>query len=893
MSIQSRFRSLLRNLTTRRQVERALDDEVQGYLDLLTDEKIAAGMAADVARRAARIEMGGADQVKEAVRDVRAGASIDELLLDVRYSLRMLRRAPAFTAVAVITLALGIGANTAIFSVVDAVLLRPLAVADPERLVAIYRGSSGASGAFSYPEYLEYREAAHVFSGLAAWGSGNRLWFRNGGDLERATAQLVSGNFFDVLGVRAAVGRTFVAGEDPPAGLHPVAVISDAFWRQRFGADPHVPGRPVTLNGQAFTVIGVMPRGFVGLDPGSSPDVWVPIAALQVLEPDWAYRERQELWIRLTGRLRDGVALTQGEASLQAMPSPASSSPETASSASIVRLVPAGVAVFDPGARASSLRLAWILMAVVASVLLIACANVANLLLARSAARRRELGVRLAIGATRGRVARQVLTESLVLAVIGGVAGLAVAHWTIGLLVTLAPAAAIPPGVAVAIDTRVLSFAMITSIVTGLLFGVGPAWQLSRLDALRVIKGCSSSNDARHRVVAAPGRRLLVTTQVALSVVLLIGASLFVRTLAAASSVTSGYDTSRVLLISIDLNAPGSSATTAMPVLDRALDAVSAIHGVEAASAGQIVPFSGAFIGRPASAEGQAIRAAEADPFIAPYNVISSGYFRTLGAPLRGRDFAATDDAMAPRVAIVNETMARRLWPGQEAIGKRMYLPLREQGPSYEIIGVVQDGKYVSLTEEQRPYMYLPITQHFRPRLTLHVRTSGEPASFAPQVRQALRGAAADLPAFNVFTLDDHVRRSLGRERLLARLLTVFGAVALAIAAVGIYGVLSYTVARRTRELGVRMALGARPVDIARLVVGQGAALIVAGLGLGIAASLALTRVLETFLFGVTPTDPVAFTIALLLFTAVALVATCVPAFRAAHVDPLAALRTE
>jgi predicted permease len=888
----TRVRSLLHNLTRRRRVERALDDEVQACLDMLTDEKIAAGLTLQEARRAARVEFGGVEQVKEDVRSTRAGALVEQLMQDVRYSVRALRHAPTFTAVAVVTLALGIGANTAIFSVVDAVLLRPLPVDEPERLVALYRGPSGSSKTFSYQEYQDYRAERAAFEAMAAWGGGSRFWFRGTGDIERAATQIVSGNYFDVVGVRAAIGRTFFEDEDPAAGVHPVAVISDSFWRSRFSADPGIAGRSFTLNGHAFTVIGVTPPGFTGLEPTSPPDLWVPIAALQLLEPAWAFKDRREVWLRVSGRLRNGVGVREAQAALQPLSVAAGGAPGDAAEPRGVRIVPSGVVVFDPDERRTSLRIAWILMAVVASVLLIGCANVASLLLARSAARRRELGIRLAIGATRGRVARQVITESLVLAIVGGVAALAVAHWTIDLLVAIAPPATIPPNLVIGIDDRVLAFAALTSLVTGVLFGMAPAWQLSRLDALTVIKATGLRAGAGRGTVTGV-RRLLVTAQVALSVVLLVGAALFLRTLDAASAVTPGYDVERVLLVGVDFGAPGATPSIAASARERTLERIAAVPEVEAASFGQLVPFSGSFISRPAVPEDQPMPAGEDAAFLAPYNVVAPDYFRALAAPLRGRDFAIADGANAPRVVIVNETMASRWWPGQEAIGKRLRLPLQDPGPLYEVVGVVQDGKYVALTETQHPFMYLPVSQQPRVRGTLHIRTRGEPGGLAPQVRAALRDAAPDAASYNVITLDALMQRSLSQERLMALLLTVFGVLAVTIAAVGIYGVLAYSVARRTRELGVRVTLGAGPAEIIRLVTAQSATLVGAGLAVGLAASLALTRFVRAFLFGITPTDPVAFGAALLVLLAVALLATSIPALRATRLDPLAALRTD
>ena len=887
MAILATWRSFARNLFRRTRVERALDDEVRGYLDLLVEEKVAAGLPPEAARRAARVELGGTEQVKEQVRSVRAGALVEQLGQDARYAVRTLRRTPGFTIVAIVTLALGIGANTAIFSIVDALLFRPLPIADPARVVALYRGAAGSSRASSYLDYLDYRaQAAHV-DGVAAWGGGNRAWFRTSGDLQRVDTQIVSGNYFDVLGVRAAAGRTFFADEDDLAAPRAVAVISDRLWRTEFDADPHVAGRLFTLGGQRFTVAGVAPRGFKGLALDNPPDVWLPFGALTLLEPGWNIRDRHEVWVQVVARLRAGSDIREAQASLQPVAARLARDMPAGDATASVRLLPASQSVSDPDARASSFRIASLLMAVVGLVLLIACANVANLVLARGAARARELGVRLAIGATRGRVVRQVVTESIVLALAGGAASVFVARWTAGLLVALAPAAAIPPGVDVSLDSRVIAFAIALSLATGVTFGIAPAWQLASLELLSVIKGGDRS-DGR-RTAATRLRRVMVVAQVALSVLLLVGAALFVRTLSAARAVPSGFDAGKVLLLTFDFSATKAEPPASLAMANRLIERVSSVPGVESASFGQIVPFSGSFIQRPAVREGLT----EGDDDAVPYNVVGADYFRTLGMPLRGRDFNAADDERAPRVVVINETLARRLWPGEEAIGKRLQLPLRNPGPPYDVIGVVSDGKYVSLTETQHPFLYLPLAQNFRPRLTLHVRTTGAPAAFSAQVRDAVRGVSPDLPTYNPTTLETHRERSLARERLIAWLLTAFSGIALAIAAVGIYGMLAYAVARRTRELGVRLALGARPSDLVWMVVRQSAALIAMGLAAGVGGALALTRLVATFLYGVTPTDLPAFASAVLILSAVALVATSVPARRATRVDPLTALRSE
>lgn len=886
MPLLPRVRSLLLNLLHARRADRALDQELDGYLALLTDEKIAAGLPPGEARRAALVELGGREQVKERVRAVRAGALLSELAQDVRYGVRMLRRSPGFALVAIVTLALGIGANTAIFGIVDALLFRPLPIADPGRVVAFYLGTTGTAHAFSYPEYVDYRAADSHLAGVAAWGGGNRAWLRVGADLDRVDVELVSGNYFDLLGLRAALGRTFTPADDDFRAPRGVAVISHRLWRTTFAANPAIAGQVVTVNGQSFTIVGVAPSRFNGLAVEAPPDMWVPLAAVSLLEPGWKIDDRREMWLSLIARLREDSDARAAQASVQ--PVAARAGVARDGMPGTVRLLPASAGSADPDAREAARRTASLVMAIVAFVLIIACANVASLVLARGASRTRELSVRLAIGATRGRVARQVMAESAILALASGLAALVVARWTTGLVVALAPAAAIPPGLDLSLDVRVIGFAIVVSALTAMVFGAAPAWYLARLDPLTVTHGTGRGVTGGARA-AMRLRAALVLTQVALSIVLLVGASLLVRTLAAAQEVPSGYSTGKVLLVALDFSVlkvePAESLATANRVVERA----RAIPGVEAAGFGQVVPFSGSMIQRPAVREGLPAR----DEDLVPYSVVGEGYFVTLGMTLRGRDFRASDNQAAPRVIVINETLARSLFPGENALGKRMQLPLKEPGPPFEVVGVVSDAKYVSPMERQAPFMYLPLAQTFRPRLTLHVRTSGSPAAFTAAVRSAVHDVSPDLPAFSPSTLDERLARSLARERLVARLLSVFSVVALVIAAVGIYGMVAYAVARRTREMGVRLALGAAPAALARLVVRQTATLLLIGVAVGIAAALVLTRFIASFLFGVTPTDPVAFAAAVAVLVTVAFVAACIPARRAARVDPLVALRSE
>ena len=886
MACLARLRSLFRNIFSGTRVDRELDAELRGYVDLLTDEKVARGLPAEQARRDARVEVGGMEAVKEEVRSIRTGALLEQAVQDIRYALRGLRRAPVFAAAAIATLGLGIGANTAMFSVVDALLLRRLPVANPERLVAPYRGADGTQPAFSFPEFDQLASRTQVFEGLAAWAA-QVTWMRAGPELDRTALQIVSPSFFPLLGVEAGLGRTFVATTD--AATVGQVIISDRLWRTRFAADPSVLGRTITLGALPVTVIGVAPASFTGVEASAPADAWITFATLALLEPEWNFKDRREIWIRLIGRLRSDLSITAATAALQGLDLGVADGPPSLMGSG-VRLVSAARPIFDPAARESAARLAWLVAAVAAFVLLIACANVANLLIVRAAARRRELGVRLAVGASRGRVVRQTIAETAVLCGAGWLAGLAIAQVTLLAVIAFAPPSAIPPGITVAVDLQIVLFAAALSFVTGLLFSLVPAWQASRADLAHVLKLAPEGN-ARGGVGL---RRGLVIAQVALSAVLLIGAGLFIRTLAATLAVQPGYDVDRVLLTTVDFTVARMPAPLAQALGSRIRERVAALPGVEAVAFGQIVPFSGAFVARPAVPEGQSFDPARENDFLVPYSIVSDGYFQTLGMPLRGRDFLPDDGITAPRVVIVNATLARRYWPGQEPIGKRLVLPgAGPAAPLHEVIGVVPDGKYVTLTEEQHPYMYLPLAQNHRARITLHVRTAGEATALMNPVRQAVHEVNADLAVHNTMPLREYVDRSIAQPRVVARLLVMFGGIALVVAAVGVYGLTAYSVVRRTKEMGVRIALGARPRDVVRMLVAQTAVLVLIGLAIGIAAAALLGRSVQSLLFGVTPSDPLTFLATAVLLTLTMVAATTIPAMRAARVDPVAALRVD
>lgn len=809
---------------------------------------------------------------------------------ELRHAVRRLERAPGFTLAAVATLALGLGANVAAFAVVDALLMRPLPVRDPGRLVAVYADRGLTRRHFSYPDYLDLRDGQAVFDGLAAVGDGTAWLGRTSPD--RVALGIVSGSYFDVVGVAMAAGRPLATTDDRRGEAARVAVISHRFWRTEFAGDPAVAGKTIVLNGRSFDVIGVAAEGFDGLDPASPVGVWVPFAALRVIEPDWTFDARDEIWITLVGRLRAGLSRRAAEAALE----PLAARIERAharppSDATALRLVPRSSATFDPAARRRAWPVAGLLEAVVAGVLLIACTNVAGLFLARASARRRELGVRAAIGATRARLLAGLATESGLLVAVGVAVGLVVARLALDVLLAVAPASVLPPGVEVTIDARVVGFALGAFGLTATVVGLPAALGASRADVVALLR----AGGAIGRAPGGPAhlRRALIAAQVALSAVLLVGAGLFARTLASAAAVDPGFEADRVLLVSVDLGAAGYDAARMRAFYREAPARVTRIPGVEAAGLGQIVAMSGAGVARPVVREGVPWPppGGEDPAVFVPYSVVGPGYFQAMGMRIRGRGFEAGDTVDRPPAVIVNEMLARRLWPGGDAIGRRVRLPLREAGPLVEVVGVAADGKYASLTEAPQPFFWLPLGQATRSRVTMHVRAPGDPMALAPAVRAALEELDPRLPLYHVRTLTSLVRASLATERFAARLLGLFGLVALVVVVMGVYGTLSFVVIRRTREIGVRLALGASSRDVGRMVRREAFWPLVAGLAAGMVLALWASGFVSAYLFGVTATDPATFAGVTLLLVAAGLAAGRLPARRATRMDPMAVLR--
>jgi predicted permease len=834
----------------------------------------------------------------------------DEMFQDMRYGLRMLLKTPGFTLAAVISLALGIGANTAIFSLIDAVLLRSLPVREPGELLLFGKGRyGGATDAFpdrswdlfSYPFYREMRRRNEAFSEVGATLS--MSWTVHGaintnstsGEIVRIDVQPVSGSYFSTLGVNAGLGRVFTDADDQVAGAHPVAVISHAWWESRLGADPAAVGKPVTIDKIAYTIIGVAPPEFFGTTVGRAPDMWIPLAMEAQLPPGhWNRRENPE-WqsLFLIARLKNGVSAEQANASVnllfkQSLQERAGAQASTERMQDIQRahieLTPAGRGLsWLRGEFSLSLQ---ILMAVVSLVLLIACANVANLLLARAAARQKEFAVRLALGAGRTRLIRQLLTESLLLTGLGAAAGIALAWWGSRMLLLMASAGPNPLPLDVTPNARILGFTLLASLLSALIFGTAPALRAARIEPYSSLK---SGKGAAQSTSRSRFGKALVVAQVALSLLLLVGAGLFVRTLINLQNRPSGYNQQNVMLFRIGSDATLYKGAQLSALLSEVEEKVKTVPGVQAASFSLLV-FQGGPSG-PVFTRDQNLPAGESR--IVWRNKVGPDFFNAMGIPLlEGRLFGPQDTEKSQEVAVISETMARRFFPNTSPIGKR-FGRVPENSDRFEIIGVVKDAKYESLTEEWRPIAYYSYSQRPEPLDKFVVRFTGAPEAVVPQVRQAIKHVNRNLPIDEVVSLSDHIGRSLTRQKLVARLAAFFSLLALLLACVGLYGVLSYAVARRANEIGIRMALGAQRRDVLWLVLRESLALVCAGVAIGLLASLAATQTASTLLFGVEPDDPPTIAAATLLLTAVAALAGYLPARRAARVDPMAALRDE
>ncbi|HET9983694.1 MAG TPA: ABC transporter permease [Longimicrobiales bacterium] len=888
--------------------ERELADELAFHLEMATEQNIARGMSAAEARRAALLAFGGVERFKEEARDARGTRLLENFAGDVRYAARGLRRAPGFTAAAVVTLGLGIGANSAIFSAVDAVLLRPPPFPAPGRLVLLWgqRPDAGSPELpISYPNFRDLREATSAFAGVAAWSSfeDSRLVLTGAGEPEQLRFGVASGDFFDVLGVWPVAGRTFTPADDE-ARSGPVVLVSEGLWRRRLGGEPGAVGRSLTLDGRPYTVVGVLPASFRFGGDRHAPDVWIPLGQDPAgTGPRSRQFARGASFLGVVARLRPGVGVGRAQADADAAAARLAERYPHFDREWRIRVVPLAERAVE-GRRPTLL----VLLAAVGCVLLIACANVANLLLARGTTRARELALRTALGAGRARIVVQLLTEAGVLALAGGALGLAAAAGLLRLLGHLdlaSPSVFVPyttPTTALRVDGRALAFTLALCAATTALAGLWPALHAARGgSASRLADGGRGSD-------APAGRRTrdaLVVAEIAVSLVLLAGAGLMLRTLTALRRVDPGFHAEHVLTAEVGL----PDGRYADPDRVRAfwgalLERARALPGVRDAGAVQLLPLAG--IGPstdfvleggppPRPGEGPEVR----------YAVATPGYVGALGIRvLRGRDFDRRDDERAARVALVSESMARHSWPGQDPIGKRVALSIealrfRGDGPpildfpsAYRtVVGVVADVRHDALSREPAPHLYLPLAQHPAREMTVVLRTTGDPAALAAALRRTVASIDPAQPVSDIRGMEDVVAQTVGQPRYRTLLLGLFGAVAALLAAIGLYGVLAYGVARRTREIGVRIALGATSRDVFRLVGADALRLAAAGLALGVAGALAATRMLSGLLFGVRAIDPLTFLAATAGLLAVAAAAAWLPARRAACVDPADALR--
>src|SRR6185369_8561914 len=810
------------------------------------------------------------------------------ILQDLRYGLRMIATAPGFTLLAVLALALGVSANTTIFSLVNGVLLRPLkGIKDPARLVEIYTSDykSGLYGASSYPDYVDFRDQSNVFENLGAF-SETMMNASGEGEAERVPGVVATGNYFDMLGVGAQLGRTLHVADDQPSDSQPV-VISDSLWQRRFSSNQSVVGQTLNLNGKPYTIVGVADASFRGLRLGLRPEFWLPAATVD----DFTTSARGDRGIQLVGRLKPGVAVAQAQTQLKTIAARlAEAYPETNLGTLDRPNEPRPITVaqqsrIDPEGQEGLWRISLPLFAVVGLVLLIACANVANLLLARASARRREIAVRLALGASRGRLIRQLLTESLLLALLGGAAGLIVTQWSSSVLPGFFPPEELA-GLDLSTDWRVLIFTLVVTLITGMLFGLVPALQATRHNLIPSLKDDSRSYRQHLRRLGL--RDGLVIAQLALSLMLLIGAGLFLRSLQNALRFDPGFAAQNLMTASLATRGANLSRQQGRSFYDEAVQRIGSLPDVQSVTLTAVVPVSGGGERRGVQLEGYQPQTGEDTELNT--NTVGPNYFRTMGIPIvAGRDFNTQDKEGSPRVLIVNEELARRYFGGG-ALGKRLRFG---SDTVSEIVGVARNAKHRSLREAPLPVIYIPLSQEYRGGMTLMVRTAGNPAGVVGAVRNEMRVLNKDVPLFSVETMPERIGDQLATDRMMAVLLSVFGGGGLLLASIGIYGVMGYAVAQRTHEIGIRIALGAEQRDILKLIVGQGLVLILIGVSLGLALAFAATRVLQSVLFGVSASDPVTFGSVVMLLIGVALLACYLPARRATKVDPLVALRYE
>jgi predicted permease len=796
----------------------------------------------------------------------------------------MLAKTPGFTLVAVLSLALGIGANTTVFSVLDAVMLRSLPVENPERMVNIATLVKGGEPHldFSYSLYTGLRDGNQTLSGVVAYSETN-LGLAVGDQTERIRGEVVSANYFSVLGVQPAMGSAFAPDDERP-GAARAAVISDALWHRRLAGDPGAVGKTINLNGRTFSVVGVTPKRFSGLLRGMQTDVWITLPHLADFEGNPKLMNSPNLsWLFLAGKLKADTSIQQAQSELTSLlPGVSQEARENGN----LQVVMTNASRGNEAYVADLSRPLTMLLLAVALILAIACANVGSLLLARAKSRGKEIGIRLALGASRARIVRQLLTESLLLALAGGAFGLLMTLWTSSLASGLRTAETGELAIDASPNIRVLIFTLVVSVLTVLLFGVIPALRASKLDLVPVLKDSNAASPVFRRGPSL--HSLLVVTQVTLSLVLLVGAGLFLRSLWKLQAIEKGFSGDNVFAMSVNMELQGYDKARGANFYPAALESLSSLPGIQSASLASVLPVTAG--GSRMQMGPNSTKPAVDEDISIDIVTVSPRFFETTGLPLlRGRDFRQIDTENSSKVMIVNETMAKKFWPDTDPLGRSFY----DGDANFEVVGIARNTKYRDLREPPRMTFYLPLAQSYRPSMNLLVRTTGEPSSVAPAIQTRLHTIEPALSIFDARTLFEHVGGSLYVERMESLLLTFFGILALTLTAIGIYGVVAYSVAQRTREVGIRMALGAQKKDVLKMILAQGVALVACGTGIGLIACYWLSRLVSSQLYGVSALDPVTLASVVILLVVVALMATYLPARRATKVDPLVALRYE
>ena len=926
MGLLKRFFTRLRNSMTRRRDDSRLREEIAEHVALQTAENLRAGLPPAEARRQALLKFGAVASIAEDYRAERRFLFFDTLFQDLRFALRMLRKSPGFTAVAILTLALGIGANTAIFSLIDAVMLRSLPIRNPQQLILLewraahepstnssynWSGCPGVSTdqalfiinpaappggcTFSYPMFEQLRSRRDIFSDLCTFIGGQSEHLTLNGSVSMTNGFLISGDFFSTLGIRAILGRTLGPADDQP-NSQPAAMLSYAFWKSRFRGDPSILGKSILLEKTSFTVVGITAPGFTGIDPGRSVDVWMPLSSQAYVAPYVPKRtSANSTWLEMMARLKPGVSRSRAQSALSVLFANATTTGSTAmfKPNDLPRIELVGAARGLTSLRREFSQPLFVLMACVGIILLIACANVAGLFLARASARRQEIAMRLTLGATRGRVARQLLTEGLLTSVLGASLGILLAYWSASALVAfLWNIWYSPIDLDVRPDGLVLAFTCGIAVLAAVLFGLAPALESTRVDLAPTLKGA-----ANKRLPFFAGRRLgfgsaLVVAQVALSIVVLIGAGLLVRTLINLEQMNVGFETDHLLLFSVDMTMAGHTVFDNSPQvyqLKRALQTrLAALPGVTSATYSMSPLLSGGSMTDDLKIPGASASSAISTDMLP----VGPGFFETMRIPLlSGRTFTAADftSSVTPQPAVINQSFAEKFFGNANPLGRGI-ADSNSTKADWQIVGVVSDAKYNSLREAIAPTIYTP--QKYS-AAEFELRTKSSPKALIPLVRDAARQVNSSLLLSDFKTQTEQIDQLLYQERLVAGLSSLFAALSLLLACIGLYGLLSYEVARRTRELGIRMALGAQTRDLLRLVVGQGILLVLIGAAIGIAVAIGVTRFMASMLYGIHADDPLTFTGVAILLTLVALAACYIPARRAMKVDPLVALRYE